>query len=101
MFTISVGMPGPFELMIILAIVLILFGAGKLPKVLGQMGKGVKAFKEGLSGQGDAGEDAVDVTPDDEDEAQKAIDQEPDAPEAVSQAEDAEEVASEDEQAQG
>ena len=59
MFIISVGMPGPFELMIILAIVLILFGAGKLPKVLGQMGKGVKAFKEGLSGQGDAGEDAV------------------------------------------
>ena len=101
MFTISVGMPGPFELMIILAIVLILFGAGKLPKVLGQMGKGVKAFKEGLSGQGDAGEDAVDVTPDDEDEPQKALDQEPDAPEAVSQAEDAEEVASEDEQAQG
>ena len=49
MFTISVGMPGPFELMIVLAIVLILFGAGKLPKVLGQMGKGVKAFKEGLS----------------------------------------------------
>ena len=76
MFTISVGMPGPFELMIILAIVLILFGAGKLPKVLGQMGKGVKAFKEGLSGQGENGEDAVDVTPDDEDEVQKAIDQE-------------------------
>ena len=48
MFTISVGMPGPFELMIILAIVLILFGAGKLPKVLGQMGKGVKAFKQGV-----------------------------------------------------
>lgn len=101
MFTISVGMPGPFELMIILAIVLILFGAGKLPKVLGQMGKGVKAFKEGLSGQGENGEDAVDVTPDDEDEVQKAIDQEDEPAEVISQAEDAEEVASEDEQAQG
>ena len=103
MFTISVGMPGPFELMIVLAIVLILFGAGKLPKVLGQMGKGVKAFKEGLSGQGDAGEDAVDVTPEDEDEdePQKAIDQEPEPAEGVSQAEDAEEIAPEDEQAQG
>lgn len=101
MFTISVGMPGPFELMIVLAIVLILFGAGKLPKVLGQMGKGVKAFKEGLSGQGDAGEDAVDVTPDDDEEPQKAIDQEPEPAEVVSQAEDAEEIASEDEQAQG
>ena len=102
MFTISVGMPGPFELMIVLAIVLILFGAGKLPKVLGQMGKGVKAFKEGLSGQGNAGEDVFDVTPDDEDdEPQKAIDQEPESAEGISHAEDAEEVAPEDEQAQG
>ncbi len=101
MFIISVGMPGPFELMIILAIVLILFGAGKLPKVLGQMGKGVKAFKEGLSGQGDAGEDAVDVTPEDGEEPQKAIDQEPEPAEEVALAEDAEEISTEDEQAQG
>jgi sec-independent protein translocase protein TatA len=101
MFTISVGMPGPFELMIVLAIVLILFGAGKLPKVLGQMGKGVKAFKEGLSGQGAAGEDAVDVTPEDGEEPQKAIDHEPEAAETVAHAEDAEEIESEDDQAQG
>ena len=39
-------MPGFPELIIILVIVVILFGVGKLPKVLGQMGKGVKAFKE-------------------------------------------------------
>ncbi len=101
MFTISVGMPGPFELMIVLAIVLILFGAGKLPKVLGQMGKGVKAFKEGLSGQGAAGEDAFDVTPEDGEEPQKAIDHEPEAAEAVAHAEDAEEIEPEDDQAHG
>ena len=41
----GLGIP---ELAIILLIVLIFFGAGKLPSVLGQMGKGVKAFKDGM-----------------------------------------------------
>lgn len=66
-------MPGPFELIIILAIVVILFGVGKLPKVLGQMGKGVKAFKEGVSGT-DSGDDFLDATPDKPAEPMKAID---------------------------
>ena len=39
---------GPWEWIIILVVVLIFFGAGKLPAVLGQMGKGVKAFKDGV-----------------------------------------------------
>ena len=66
-------MPGPFELIIILAIVVILFGVGKLPKVLGQMGKGVKAFKEGLAGN-ETDDDLMDVTPPDAPAAPKAID---------------------------
>ena len=36
---------GP-ELIFILVIVLIVFGAGRLPEVLGQLGKGVRTFKE-------------------------------------------------------
>ena len=93
MFSIAVGMPGPFELIIILAIILILFGPGKLPKVLAQMGKGMKAFKEGLSEKGGDGDDVVDITP--EADAPKAIDETIEAPEE--QAEEAEEVAPEDE----
>ena len=42
------AMNGPWEWIIILVLILILFGAGKLPNVLGQMGKGVRAFKKGL-----------------------------------------------------
>jgi sec-independent protein translocase protein TatA len=49
-------MPGPWELVLILTIILIFFGVGKLPRVLSQMGKGVKAFKQGMS-EGD--DDAV------------------------------------------
>ncbi len=43
------GFSGPWEWGIVLVIVLIFFGVGKLPKVLGQMGKGVKAFKDGMN----------------------------------------------------
>jgi sec-independent protein translocase protein TatA len=42
------GMAGATEWVVILVIVLIFFGVGKLPQVLGQMGKGVKAFKDGM-----------------------------------------------------
>ena len=36
---------GIFQLLIILLIVLLLFGAGKLPQVMSDLGKGLKAFK--------------------------------------------------------
>lgn len=36
------------ELMVILVVVLILFGAGKLPSVMSELGKGVKNFKSGM-----------------------------------------------------
>jgi sec-independent protein translocase protein TatA len=36
---------GP-ELVFVLVIVLIVFGAGKLPTVFGQLGKGVRTFRE-------------------------------------------------------
>ena len=39
---------GHWEIILILVIVLILFGAGKLPKVAGELAKGIKSFKRGL-----------------------------------------------------
>ncbi|MBP2316034.1 twin-arginine translocase TatA/TatE family subunit [Azospirillum soli] len=42
--------------LIVLLIVLVLFGAGKLPKVMGDLAKGIKNFKAGLK---DEGEDAA------------------------------------------
>lgn len=36
---------GPTELIIILVIVIIIFGAGKLPEIGGALGKGIKEFK--------------------------------------------------------
>lgn len=42
--------PGPQELIIILIIVIILFGVGRISKIAGELGSGLKAFKDGLQG---------------------------------------------------
>ncbi len=55
MHTVAIGMPGMWELLLILAIVLIFFGVGKLPKVLKSMGEGVREFRK--ASQGDDEED--------------------------------------------
>ena len=39
---------GHWESILILVIVLIFFGAGKLPKVAGEIAKGIKSFRQGL-----------------------------------------------------
>ena len=39
------------ELILILFLVLILFGAGKLPKVMSELGRGLKAFRDGMNGE--------------------------------------------------
>ena len=45
------SMPAGSEWLIVLVIVLIFFGAGRLPDVLKQMGRGVRAFKDASSGE--------------------------------------------------
>ena len=42
------GLPRGAELIIILVIVLLLFGPGRIGKVAGELGKGIKSFREGL-----------------------------------------------------
>ncbi len=41
---------GPTELIIILVIVLVLFGVGRIGKIGGELGSGIRAFKDGLRG---------------------------------------------------
>ncbi len=41
------------QILLILIVVLVLFGAGKLPGVMGDLGKGLRNFKEGLKGGGE------------------------------------------------
>lgn len=41
-------LPGGWEWIIVLVIVLLLFGPGRIGKIAGELGKGIKAFREGL-----------------------------------------------------
>lgn len=44
---------GPTELIIILVIVIVLFGVGRISKIAGELGTGIRSFKEGLEGDKD------------------------------------------------
>ncbi|MDD5370502.1 MAG: twin-arginine translocase TatA/TatE family subunit [Anaerolineaceae bacterium] len=41
---------GPSELIIIFVIILVLFGVGRISKIAGELGSGIRAFREGLQG---------------------------------------------------
>ena len=49
---------GITELLVILVIVLIIFGANRLPEIGSGLGKAIRGFKESVTGK-----DAIDVTP--------------------------------------
>ena len=38
-----------WHILVVLVVVLVIFGAGRLPNVMGDLGKGIKSFKEGLN----------------------------------------------------
>lgn len=44
---------GPWEIVLLLAIILIVFGVGKLPQVGGAIGRGLRSFRKGQSGEAD------------------------------------------------
>lgn len=52
----GIGMP---ELLILLVIILVIFGAGRLPEIGSGLGKAIRGFKKGVSEP-----DEIDVTPD-------------------------------------
>lgn len=64
----NIGLPG---LLLIAVVVLVLFGRGKISSLMGEVGKGITAFKKGVDDGGKEledtlAEDAKDVTPSDE-----------------------------------
>ncbi len=65
----TIGVP---ELLIVLVIVLIFFGVGKLPQIGKALGEGIKGFKDGAKDGGESARGQIDVDLDhDEDQALK------------------------------
>ena len=56
---------GIWQIVLILAIVLILFGAGKIPRVMGDVAKGIKNFKTGMKEEA-SNEDYKEIEKEDE-----------------------------------
>jgi sec-independent protein translocase protein TatA len=52
------GRFGIWEIVLILVIILIVFGVGKLPQVGSALGKGLRSFKKGQSGEEEEEEEA-------------------------------------------
>lgn len=66
---------GPLGLIVILVVVLLLFGRGKIPALMGDVAKGIKSFKKGMKEDPDdeadaklekKSDEAIDVTPNNE-----------------------------------
>ena len=55
----SLGAP---ELIIILVVVVIIFGVGRLPEVGGALGKGIKELRKSAKGEGEAEDDVAAAT---------------------------------------
>lgn len=54
---------GPWEIALVLVIILIVFGVGKLPQVGGAIGKGLRSFKKGQRGEDDEEEEKEEEKP--------------------------------------
>ncbi|MEM6407294.1 MAG: twin-arginine translocase TatA/TatE family subunit [Pseudomonadota bacterium] len=60
---------GPVGLILIAVVVLVLFGRGKVSSLMGEVGKGITAFKKGVDDGKKEVDDAMaakDITPEDE-----------------------------------
>jgi sec-independent protein translocase protein TatA len=53
---------GPMELTIILVIIVLLFGVGRIGKIAGELGSGIRNFREGLQGKDKDEQDTVEET---------------------------------------
>ncbi len=52
---------GAPELLIILVIVLLLFGVGRIGRIAGELGNGIRAFRKGLKGDEDEEQPAEEI----------------------------------------
>jgi sec-independent protein translocase protein TatA len=54
---------GPTELIIVLAIVLVIFGVGRVSALGGELGKAIRDFREGVAGPGSRAKDDKEPAP--------------------------------------
>lgn len=55
--SIILGMPGPWEIILIVLVVLLIFGGRKIPELMKGLGQGMKEFKKATKDDGDNNDD--------------------------------------------
>ncbi|OGN74992.1 MAG: preprotein translocase subunit TatA [Chloroflexi bacterium GWB2_49_20] len=53
--------PGLPEILIVLLIVVLLFGPGRIGKIAGELGSGIRSFRDGLQGKDDKKDEPKDI----------------------------------------
>lgn len=51
--------PSVWQILIVVVLIFLLFGAGKMPRVMGDLAQGIKSFKKGLKDEDEGGTDVV------------------------------------------
>jgi len=59
---ILLGIIGPWQIVLIVLVVLLLFGGKKIPELMRGLGKGVREFKEGINPDESSDKDKKDTT---------------------------------------
>ncbi|WP_421849127.1 twin-arginine translocase TatA/TatE family subunit [Oricola sp.] len=65
------GITGWWQWVIVLVIVLLLFGRGRIPELMGDMAKGIRNFRKGMSDEADEAKDDAKTV---EHKAEEAVD---------------------------
>lgn len=55
------GVVGPWQIVLIIAVILLLFGGKKIPELMKGLGKGIKGFKDEMKGEGEDSKKQTDV----------------------------------------
>ena len=55
--SILLGVLGPWQIVLIVAVVLLLFGGRKIPELMKGLGKGIKEFKDASNGKSDSADE--------------------------------------------
>lgn len=66
---------GLWEILIIVLVIVVIFGAGRIAKAGGELGKGIKAFKDGLQGKDEA--KTGDAQSSDKTDSDKVVEEDP------------------------
>ncbi|MCB1480208.1 MAG: twin-arginine translocase TatA/TatE family subunit [Tepidamorphaceae bacterium] len=53
--------PSWFQILIVIVLLVLLFGRGKISELMGDVAKGIKSFKKGMADDDDAGDEADDA----------------------------------------